>query len=454
MEKFVEIITVISDFMWGIPLIALITAIAVFLTVRTKGFQFRYIGHIFKNTFGTILDKGTGETGITPWRAVCTSLACCVGTGNITGVAVAIGMGGPGALFWMWMVAVFGAIVKYGEILLAITYRERDPLTSNYISGMPSIAKKGLDKKWHWLAHGFSIGAILALVYGACLHTNGITEAITTAFDVSPALIGVACVVVVGVLIFGGFTRISAFAEMCVPIMSLAYIVVGLFILLTHASALPHTFALIFKSAFTGQAATGGFAGSTVSMAITNGMARGVYSNEAGQGLAGFCHGNADCEHPGKQGLWGITEVFIDTIVICTFSGLVVLCTDTWETGLVGSSMITTAMAAGFGGNLKLASIFVSVMLTIFATTSLIANIYVAEICAADYRNTMFVRNLVRIVSLVFVYFGCVGGLETMYVLTDFFMGIQVLFCLLILLLKSEEIASITNDYIAKYIKK
>ena len=261
MNKIVDFMGAFSDFMWGIPIAGLIAVVAIIITFYTKGFQFRFFGKIIKNTLGNLKDKGSGETGTSPWRAACTSIANTIGTGNIVGVAVAIGVGGPGAVFWMWMVALFGMIIKYAEVVLAVRYREPDALTGNYVSGMNIIAKNGLGKNWRLLAHAFAFSCLISMCVGLGIHTNGFTDAITSAFEVSPVVIGIIIVIITALLAFGGWKRISGFCELCVPVMTIIYIVAGILVLAFHIEAVPGSLGLIFKAAFTGQAAVGGFAG-------------------------------------------------------------------------------------------------------------------------------------------------------------------------------------------------
>lgn len=454
MNKIVDFMGAFSDFMWGIPIAGLIAVVAIIITFYTKGFQFRFFGKIIKNTLGNLKDKGSGETGTSPWRAACTSIANTIGTGNIVGVAVAIGVGGPGAVFWMWMVALFGMIIKYAEVVLAVRYREPDALTGNYVSGMNIIAKNGLGKNWRWLAHAFAFSCMISMCVGLGIHTNGFTDAITSAFEVSPVVIGIIIVIITALLAFGGWKRISGFCELCVPVMTIIYIVAGILVLAFHIEAVPGSLGLIFKAAFTGQAAVGGFAGATLFAAFSNGMARGVYSSAAGQGLSPFTHANADTEHPAKQGIWAITEVFIDTIVVCTFTALVILCTGEWETGAAGSALVTAAFSSGLGISHELSAIFVAVILLLFGFSSMITDVYNGETTLAAYFNTKSSRVIFKIIALVFCYFGCVGGLESAYVLNDFFMAWMCLFTVLIILLCRKELIKLTNEYVDKYIRK
>lgn len=446
-----DFVTVAASFLWGMPIVILTVLVAVVLTVKTKAFQFRYFGHAFKHTLGNITNKGTEKTGISPFRACCAALASTIGTGNIVGVAVAITTGGPGALFWMWMVALFGMIVKYGEIVVAIKYREKDPLTGGYMGGMPQVAKNGLTKRWAWLGTAWAFMNLISMAYGVSVHSNGITTSVITAFDISPVLIGVVLVIITGIVVYGGFKRISAFAQMAVPFMALLYCGVGIYVIVMNASAVPGVLAMVLKCAFTGHAAVGGFLGASVAKALSTGMARGVFSNEAGTGFGSISHSNADVDHPVKQGLWGIVEVFVDTIVVCTMTGLVILVSGAWTGDVTSSALTAVAFSTGMGGNLKAATVFITVVLFLFAFTTIVVNIYYGEVSLARFINTKSTKNLYRLIGLFFVFIGCIGAVTDLYAVNDFIAAFLNIFCLTILFLKRKDIWELTQDYIEKY---
>ena len=316
----IDIMMAISNWLWGWPLLILTSAVAVYLSVRFKFFQFTRFGHAMKNTFGKIFDKGDGEGDISPFQACCTALASTLGVGNIAGVSVAIATGGPGAVFWMWAVALMGFIVKFSEITLGMAYRERDPETGRWHGGFYWYVRRGLGKSWKWLGIFWAVILGCAMVFAPAVQANSVVEAIRVSFDVPGWIVGVIFAVIMAVVLVGGIKSISSFAEKVVPLMALAYVIGSVFILVKFGSNIPHVFAMIFEYAFTPMAATGGFAGSTVMLAIRWGLARGVYSNEAGTGMAPLAHSSSSANHPVKQGLWGISEVFVDTIIVCTMT--------------------------------------------------------------------------------------------------------------------------------------
>lgn len=272
----IDIMMAISNWLWGWPLLILTSAVAVYLSVRFKFFQFTRFGHAMKNTFGKIFDKGDGEGDISPFQACCTALASTLGVGNIAGVSVAIATGGPGAVFWMWAVALMGFIVKFSEITLGMAYRERDPETGRWHGGFYWYVRRGLGKSWKWLGIFWAVILGCAMVFAPAVQANSVVEAIRVSFDVPGWIVGVIFAVIMAVVLVGGIKSISSFAEKVVPLMALAYVIGSIFILVKFGSNIPHVFAMIFEYAFTPMAATGGFAGSTVMLAIRWGLARGV----------------------------------------------------------------------------------------------------------------------------------------------------------------------------------
>ena len=328
----IDIMMAISNWLWGWPLLILTSAVAVYLSFRFKFFQFTKCGHALKNTLGKIFDKGDGEGDVSPFQACCTALASTLGVGNIAGVSIAIATGGPGAVFWMWLVALMGFIVKFSEITLGMAYRERDPETGKWHGGFYWYVRRGLGKNWKWLGIIWAIILGCAMVFAPAVQINSVVESVRTSFDIPPIIIGVISAVLMFIVLIGGIKSLSHFAEVVVPFMALAYTVVSIIILIMSAGKIPGIFGMIFQYAFTPMAATGGFAGSTVVLAIRWGLARGVYSNEAGTGMAPLAHSSSSANHPVKPGLWGITEVFVVTIVVCTMTagGSVLRSLDFW----------------------------------------------------------------------------------------------------------------------------
>lgn len=438
----------ISNWLWGWPLLILTSAVAVFLSIKFKLFQFTIFGHAMKNTFGKIFDKGDGEGDITPFQACCTALASTLGVGNIAGVSVAIATGGPGAVFWMWAVALMGFIVKFSEISLGMAYREKDPETGRWHGGFYWYVRRGLGKGWTWLGIIWAVILCCAMVFAPAVQINSVVEAVNTAFSVNPLIIGIISAVLMAIVLVGGIQSISKFAEKVVPIMALAYVIGSLFVLVRFAGNIPGVFAMIFEYAFSPAAATGGFLGSTVMLAIRWGLARGVYSNEAGTGMAPLAHSSSSANHPAKQGLWGIAEVFVDTIIVCTMTALVVLCSGAWTSGATGAALTATAFGIAFG-NQTAGTLFVTIIIVFFAFTTALVNVYYGEICI----DILGGRKLIlpyRILGCIFAIIGAVGALSVLWNLFDFFFGICTVCNLIVCFLMRKQIGSIIKDYLAR----
>lgn len=444
----INILMAISNWIWGWPLLILTFAVATILSIRFKFFQFTIFGHALKNTLGKIFAKGEGEGDISPFQACCTALASTLGVGNIAGVSVAIATGGPGAVFWMWFVALLGFIVKFSEITLGLAYRERDPETGLWRGGFFWYVKRVLGKRWQWIGFVWSFLLCCAMVFAPAVQINSLTAAIRTSFDVNPWIIGVISAVLMAVVLLGGIKSISKFAELVVPFMALAYTVVSLYILVRFAANIPGVFGMIFKSAFSPVAATGGFAGSTVMLAIRWGLARGVYSNEAGTGMAPLAHSSAAVNHPVKQGLWGIVEVFIDTIIVCTMTALVVLSTGAWTSGVSGAALTSQAFGIAFNSPVA-GTIFVSIIIAFFAFTTALVNVYYGELCMGMLGGKKFIMPY-RILGCAFAIIGALGALSTLWNLFDFFFGVCAVCNLIICFVMRKQIGALINDYLAR----
>lgn len=351
MEK---ILGKIAGWLWGLPLIFAIMFVGIYFTLGSKFFQFAKLGHILKNTFGILFrkTKEEGKEGIlSPIEAVSTAVGGSVGVGNIGGVATAIAVGGPGATFWMWVAALLGMLIKNVEVTLAVYYRLKDEKGDPY-GGPTYYMEKGLGEE-----KGFKLWGVLAFIFGAGIFTTffitlqnyTVAEAVGGTLNISMLVVGAIYVILVYAMILGGIPGLGKIAGRLVPVMCIFYIVGGLFIIFKNITELPSALALIFKSAFTGTAAVGGFAGAAVSQVIRMGVARSVYSNEAGWGTSPMIHSTAKIDHPIKQGLWGSFEVFVDTILVCSITALVIVITGKWTTGLDGATLTLTAFESEMG---------------------------------------------------------------------------------------------------------
>lgn len=438
----------ISNFIWGWPILILTFSVALLLSIKYRFFQFTIFGHAMKNTFGKIFSKSEGTGDVSPFQAACTALASTLGVGNIAGVSVAIASGGPGAVFWMWFVALLGLIVKFSEITLGFAYRERDPDTGLWKGGFYWYVKKGLGKNWKWLGVTWSILLGCAMVFAPAVQINSVVGAINTSFDVNPWIIGGLSAVFMAIVLIGGIKSIGRFAEAVVPAMALVYTLTSIYVLIRYAQNIPSVFGMIFKHALTPTAASGGFMGATVMLAIRWGLARGVYSNEAGTGMAPLAHSSAMVNHPVKQGLWGLVEVFIDTIVVCTMTALVVLCTGVWNNGESGAALTAHAFGVAFGSPMA-GTIFVTVIIAFFAFTTALVNVYYGEICMSIFAGKIFVIPF-RILGCAFAVIGAIGALSTLWNLFDFFFGTCAVCNLIVCFLMRNQIGALIKDYLTR----
>jgi len=348
LDRIVDIATVVDEFLWGPWTKILIAFVSLYLTVRSRFFQVSKFGYIMRNTFGRIFVKAQADdkVSITPFQAATTSLASTVGMGNIAGVATALSVGGPGAIFWMWLLALIGMMLKTAEITIAVHYRDIDE-KGNIHGGPMYYISKGLG--WKPLAWIFSFGVFLASITGSTLlqpHTVG--RAFLASYNVNPYLITGGMAFITGIVVIGGIRRIGQFCEKVVPLMSIVYLCGALFLFFINFTKIPEVFGMIFHYAFAPIPAAGGFAGATVAAALKMGMARGMLSNEAGMGTAPIVHATAETEHPFQQGIWGAFEVFIDTMVICSITSFAVLSTGVLSTGQSGIELVITAFSSIF----------------------------------------------------------------------------------------------------------
>ena len=332
-----QINSAVNGFVWGVPAMVCIIGVGLLLSFRTRFIQFRKFGYTFKMTLGPLFHKKEAAEGsITPFQAVCTALAATVGTGNIAGVAGAIAIGGPGAVFWMWISALLGMCTKFSEVTLAVHFREKNK-HGDWVGGPMYYIKNGLGPKWRWMAYVFALlGVLTVFGTGNATQVNTITSAINTALlnfhVISPStvpasslIIGIVITVLIAMILLGGIKRIGRVAEMLVPFMALLYVILALGVIVLNIENVPAVFASIFKGAFTPSSVTGGVVGSFF-LSMQKGVARGIFSNEAGLGTGSIAHATADTDSPVKQGFFGIFEVFMDTIIICTMTALVILC--------------------------------------------------------------------------------------------------------------------------------
>ncbi|AWH77966.1 alanine/glycine:cation symporter family protein [Clostridioides difficile] len=437
----IDILNKVDAFIWGPPLLVLLVGTGILLTVKLGVVQITKLPRALKLIFSAE-NKGSGD--VSSFAALCTALAATVGTGNIVGVATAIKAGGPGALFWMWIAAFFGMATKYSEGVLAIKYRAKDK--NGQVSGGPMYyIVNGMGEKWRPLAIFFAISGILVALLGIGTFTqvNSITDAINNSFGIDPRITGVVLAVFVALVVFGGLKSISNVATKIVPFMAVIYVVICGIILISFWNKIPETFMLIIKSAFTPTAATGGFLGATMSLAIRNGIARGVFSNESGLGSAPIAAAAAKTEWPAEQGLISMTGTFIDTIIICTLTGFSLVISGVWCSDLNGAVM---TQAAFNGAIPTFGPILLTISLTLFAFTTILGWSYYGERCF-EFLFGVKGMNGYRTVFVAMVLLGAFLKLEVVWIIADIVNGLMAIPNLIALLALSPIIVSETKKY-------
>ena len=463
MELIVKVNSFLNGIVMGWPGMILLVGTGVYYTIRCGGVQFKWFGYIMKTTIGKIFEKKeAGEGAVTPFQAVCTAQAATVGTGNIAGVTGAIALGGPGAVFWMWVSALFGMCTKFAEGTLAIHFRERND-KGDWVGGPMYYIRNGLGKKWAWLGGVFAVlGGICAFGIGNISQINSIASSVNSVavafhenakeFDMIIGLItGVVIAIFVALVLLGGVKRIGQVTEKLVPLMAVIYIVCALIVVFANVSAVPGVFASIFKGAFNPAAVTGGAAGMSIKLAITKGVGRGVFSNEAGLGSAPIAHAATSEKNPVRQGLYGIFEVFMDTIVICTLTSLVVLCSGA-ATGnygnddLAGVPTAVAGFASVFGD--KLGSLILAVGLLLFATSTILGWALYGTRCAEFLFGSKIIRPY-QIVFCLVVVAGAVADLKLVWDISDTLNGLMSIPNLIALLLLSHVVIKVTKEHFA-----
>ncbi|QIM47050.1 amino acid carrier protein [Streptococcus ruminicola] len=431
----------LDSLVWGPPLLVLLVGTGIYLSSRLGLLQVFRLPKALKLIFKS---EAKGKGDISSFAALATALAATVGTGNIVGVATAIKLGGPGALLWMWMAAFFGMATKYAEGVLAIKYRTTD--ANGEISGGPMhYIVNGMGKRWKPLAIAFSIFGVMVALFGSGTFTqvNSITDSLSNTVGWSPKIISIVLAVLVSIIIFGGIQSISKVAEKIVPFMAIIYILATITILAFHCNQILPSIALVIKSAFTGKAATGGFAGATVITAIQAGIARGIFSNESGLGSAPIAAAAAKTDEPVEQGLVSMTGTFIDTIIICTLTGLSIIVTGGWSSKLNGATLTQSAFSTVFG-NFGVYALTFSLIL--FAFTTILGWGYYGERCF----EFLFGVKAIPVYRIIFIAMVALGGyisLETIWVIADIVNGLMAIPNLIALLALSPIIIKETKHY-------
>ncbi len=424
MEHIDQFLSLLKDAIWSVPLLILLIGTGAYLTIILKGMQFRYLGYAIKQVFSRARSSSEGD--ISPFQSLMTSLAGAIGTGSIVGVATGLAIGGVGSIFWMWVTAFVGMATKYAESLLAVKYRVLDE-RGEMMGGPTQYIEKGLG--WKWMALLFAIlGAIGAITTGNLVQINAISEAVTHLKSFDPWWIGIGTAIFTGFVIIGGVKSIGQVAGILVPIMALFYMAGGLMIIALHFHKIPEAFGLIIKTAFTGQAATGGFLGSTIMMAIQSGVSRSVFSNEAGLGISSIAAAAAKTDSPGRQGLITMTGALVSTLLVCTVTGLVLTVTGVHgSTNEAGDVLNGAAMAfAAFNSTISGGGYIVSIGLILFAFSTVIAWAYYGEKC---FEYIFGARSVIiyRILFTLIIIPAAVMKLELAWYLADITNGLMVI---------------------------
>ncbi len=448
MQTLQNLLGKLSDIIWGeYVLIPLLTLVGIYLTIGLKAMPWRSIPRAFSMLWQSRTPDDTNKGDISPFQALMTALSATIGTGNIAGVATAIYLGGPGAIFWMWVIALFGMATKYAEAVLAVKYREVDEL-GNYVGGPMYYIKNGLGKNWAWLGMAFAIfGMIAAFGIGNLIQSNSVASVLKNNFDIPLLFTGLIMAIAAGVVIIGGIRRLGEVAAKLVPLMAIAYVVSASIIILLNIDAVPSILWMIVNNAFTGTAASGGFLGATIWAAIRFGVARGIFSNEAGLGSAPIAHAAAKTSDPAHQGMIAMLGTFIDTIILCSMTALVILLTGVWTSGETSSTLSSMAFANGLPG---IGHYIVSLSLIIFAFTTILGWSYYGERCA-EY---VFGIKIILPYRLLWVCIIVIGALieqiDIIWILADVLNGLMAIPNLIALLLLSPVIFSVTREYLSK----
>jgi len=460
----VNIITTINDkingFVWGLPMMILILGVGIYLSARCGFPQFKHFVHIMKNTLGKAFEKKEkAEGAVSPFKAMCTALAASIGTGNIAGVSGAIAIGGPGAVFWMWISALLGMCTKYAEVTLAVKYRQRNN-KGDWVGGPMYYITNGLGRSWKWLASLFALfGALAAFGIGNMTQINTIASTINTAVakfipttDAQKTIIAwtvaIICAIICAIVLLGGIQRLADVCSLLVPVMALIYIVASIIVIVANVTAIPAAFSAIFVGAFSPSAVAGGLAGVGIKTAITKGVGRGIFSNEAGLGSAPIAHAAAHVDHPVKQGIYGVFEVFMDTIVVCTMTAMVVLLgvgVQNIEYGNdIGANLTILGFESVFGGGIP--ALAIAVCLTLFALSTVLTWALYGSRCV-EY---LFGFKASKVYQVIFCLFACIAGtveLSLAWAIADTLNGLMAIPNLIAVAILSPVVVKLTKEY-------
>ena len=436
-------ITTVNGYAWGPAMLVLLLGTGIFLTLGLGFLSLRRLPLAFKLLFTGFSSRGSGD--IPPFRALMTSLSATIGTGNIAGVATAITLGGPGALFWMWITALFGLATKYAEGVLAVHYRERDEL-GGYSGGPMYYIRNGLGKRWAWLATAFALfGGMAGFGLANTVQSNSVAQVLTDNLDIPWQVTGVVLMILVGGVILGGIQRIAATAGAVVPMMAVAYMLMSVIVIALNIQQVPEAIMTIIDSAFNGASAAGGFAGATVWAAIRFGVARGIFSNEAGLGSAPIAHAAAQTNEPVEQGMIAMLGTFIDTLLVCTMTGLVIILTGVLDSGQSGASLTAMAFGSAFPGG----EWVVTIGVVVFATTTMIGWSFYGERCVVYLFGARAIMPF-RVLWVLAIPVGAGLNLGIVWLIADTLNAFMAIPNLIALLLLSPVVFRLSKEYFAR----
>ena len=435
-----ELITWINGWAWGPPMLVLLLGTGLYLSLGLRFMTVRKIPVALRLLLQGRQGKGEGD--ISPFSALMTSLSATIGTGNIAGVATAVALGGPGALFWMWITALVGMATKYAEAVCAVRFREQDAL-GNFSGGPMYYIRNGLHRRWHWLGFLFALfGSLAGFGLANTVQSNSVAQVLNDTFAVPPLATGLVLMLLVGAVVLGGIKRIANVASWLVPFMALSYVLMSLVVIISHFQHIPGALVTIVEGAMTGTAATGGFAGATVWAALRFGVARGVFSNEAGLGSAPIAHAAARTNQPVQQGMIAMLGTFIDTLIVCTMTGLVIVIMDVWPSGVSGASLTSMAFSSAFQGG----EYVVALGLCLFAFTTMIGWSFYGERCAVFLLGTRVIMPF-RIAWVIAIPLGTLVELDLVWLIADTLNAFMAIPNLIALMLLSPMVFKISREY-------
>ncbi|EDL63007.1 alanine/glycine:cation symporter family protein [Bacillus sp. SG-1] len=443
MEGFLDVVGAVSTWLWGPPVIILLTGTGLYLTLLLKFVQFRYPIYIFQQTLGSVFKKPKGEGTVTPLQALTSALSATIGAANIVGVPAAIMFGGPGALFWMWVIALMGMALKFSESVLAVRYREKNE-KGEFVGGPMYYMKNGLNMKW--LGVWFAFALMIELIPSIMVQGNAVASTVEESLEIDGMVTGIAIALVVSLIVFGGIKRIGKVTEMVVPFMAIIYVGACLVILFMNLEKLPNVLNLVFTHAFQPMSAMGGFAGAAVAETIRWGFARGLYSNEAGLGTAPIAHAAATTDHPVRQGLWSIIGIVIDTLIVCTATGFVVISSGVWtaEGALDNPSALTTQAFDSYLGSTG--SFIVTSSLIFFVLSTIVVIIFYGA-KQAEFLFGLKAAMMIKFVYIAAIILGSVGAAKVIWQFLDLALVAILIPNILAVLLLSKEVKRLTQEF-------